>query len=231
MAPHETLATESLDLDALSTAVTAAQLSDSLDALGIRNQVLGNQITALDPGYRAYGRARTIEFVPVDEPADVAYARTDPYADFIRFMDDVQPGDFLVVATAANGCTAYWGELFSAAAIGRGAVGVVCDGPARDRARIAALGFPVFSAGTRPVDFRARMRVSGVQHAVTVAGVDIRPGDFVLADDDGIVVIPQDSASAAIRLANQRLSTESSVLQELLAGSTIAEVWTKYGVL
>jgi len=218
-------------LPVLSDAVTAAQLSDSLDAIGVRNQVLDGAIRPLVPGHRIAGSARTISFGPVTEAPESAYAEPNPYDDFIAFMDGVEPGDVIVVATGGDGRTAYWGELFSAAAIGRGAAGVICDSYTRDRAKVTALGFPVFSIGTRPIDFRARMRVTGAQVPVTAGGVHVGPGDLILAEDDGIVAVPAALTARVADLANARAARESAVLEELLAGRTIGDVWRRHGVL
>jgi regulator of RNase E activity RraA len=219
------------ELPALSEAVTAAQLADSLDAIGLRDRVADGAIRPLVPGHRIAGPARTILFGPVTEEPEIAYAEPNPYNEFIAFMDGVQPGDVIVVATGSDGRTAYWGELFSAAAIGRRAAGVICDSYIRDRAKVTALGFPVFSVGTRPIDFRARMRVTGIQVPVSLGGVRVGPGDLVLAEDDGIVAVPADVIGPATELANTRAETESAVLQELLAGDTLGEVWRRHGVL
>ena len=216
---------------ALDDRVTAAQLSDSLDSIGARGNVLEGQVRPLRSGNRMVGIARTIRFEPVSGAIDEVYSEPDPYRTFIDFMAGVQPGDVIVIATGGDERTAYWGELFSAAAIGRGALGVVCDGYTRDRDKVEALGFPVFSLGTRPLDYRGRMRIASVQEPVLCAGVPVSPGDLVLAEDDGIVVVPDAVRSEAVELANTRARTESTVLQELLGGKSIGEVWDRYGVL
>jgi 4-hydroxy-4-methyl-2-oxoglutarate aldolase len=205
--------------------VTAAQVSDSLDAAGVRDQVLDGAVRPLRPGMRAVGRARTIQFAPVEH--DVA----DPYAEFIAFMDSVGPGDVAVVATGGQLRTAYWGELFSAAAKGRGAHGVVCDSYVRDVNKILALDFPVFAIGSRPIDYRARMRVVAVDEPVTCAGVRVAPGDLVVAEDDGVAVVPATVEEEVVQLANERAGKESTVLQELLDGASLGEVWARHGVL
>ncbi|MFI7687424.1 hypothetical protein ACIBQ6_00050 [Nonomuraea sp. NPDC049655] len=112
-----------------------------------------------------------------------------------------------------HGRSACWGELFSAAAKGRGAAGVVCDGYVRDRAKILDLDFPVFALGTRPVDYRARMRVAAVQEPVTCGGVLITPGDPVPAEDDGVVAVPRardrhQRPRQHVRRDHERLPTE-----------------------
>ncbi|MFI6346148.1 RraA family protein [Streptomyces sp. NPDC050560] len=218
-------------LPPLDERVTAAQLSDSLDSLEVRGQVLDGRIRPLRGGSRIVGRARTIRFEPVTRPAAEVYADPDPYRPFIEFMDGVRRDEVVVVATGGDERTAYWGELFSAAALGRGAVGLVCDSYTRDRGRVEALGFPVFSLGTRPLDYRGRMRIAGVQEPVVCAGVRVCPGDLVLAEDDGIVVVPAAAEEGAVERANRRAATESTVLRELLSGRTIGEVWDDHGVL
>jgi regulator of RNase E activity RraA len=208
--------------DRLSTAI----LSDSCDAVGLRRQVLLERLAPLVPGSRAIGRARTTRFAPAFE-ADA----DDPYREAIEAIDGLRAGQFAVIATDSNNDSAFWGELFSAAAIGAGAVGVLTDGNLRDTDRVAALGFPAFSRSRRPIDFRGRMRVVGQDVSVVVSGVRIDPGDLVMADDDGVVVVPRAHEDEVLALARERASGESTVLAELLAGESLRTVWNRHRVL
>jgi regulator of RNase E activity RraA len=208
--------------DRLSTAI----LSDSCDAVGLRHQVLLERLAPLVPGSRAIGRARTMRFAPAFE-ADA----DDPYREAIEAIDGLRAGQFAVIATDSNNDSAFWGELFSAAAIGAGAVGVLTDGNLRDTDRVAALGFPAFSRSRRPIDFRGRMRVVGQDVSVVVSGVRIDPGDLVMADDDGVVVVPRAPEDEVLALARERASRESTVLAELLAGESLRTVWNRHRVL
>ena len=206
--------------------LTTAILSDSLDAAGLRGQVLQQRLEPVVPGSRAFGRAVTVQFAPsLDADPD------DPYRDAIEFIDSIEAGQIVVVATDKSNESAFWGELFSAAAIGSGAVGVVTDGNLRDTDRIAGLGFAAFSRSRRPIDYRGRMRVIASGAAVTFEGVLIHPGDLVMADDDGVVVVPRSSEKQVLALARERASRESTVLRELLAGESLREVWDKHRVL
>jgi 4-hydroxy-4-methyl-2-oxoglutarate aldolase len=206
--------------------LTSAILSDSLDAAGLRDQVLEHRLEPLVAGSRALGRAVTVQFAPsLDADPD------DPYRDAIDFIDSIRSGQIVVIATDESNESAFWGELFSAAAIGAGAVGVVTDGNLRDTDKIAGLGFAAFSRSRRPIDYRGRMRVVARNCAVTIAGVAIREGDLVMADDDGVVVVPRSSESRVLALARERASRESTVLQELLAGDSLREVWDRHRVL
>jgi regulator of RNase E activity RraA len=205
--------------------LTSAMVSDSLDAAGVRGNVLSNHIVALVEGSRILGRASTVQFEPTSEDSE------HPYDDAISFIDTLRQGDVAVIATGDNLSTAYWGELFSAAATGRGAVGAVTDGNIRDAQKVKELGFPVWSAGRRPIDFRARMRIVAVGQRVHVGGVAIDHRDLVIADDDGVVVIPRAFEIDVLARARQRASSESIVLDELLKGATLRDVWDKYRVL
>ncbi|WP_137844515.1 RraA family protein [Microbacterium sp. 2FI] len=206
--------------------LTTAILSDSCDAAGLRDQVLQLRLAPVVPGSRAIGRARTVRFAPstIDEPID-------PYGAAIDMIDGVRAGQLVVIATAESNDSAFWGELFSAAALGAGAAGVITDGNLRDADRIAALGFPAFSRSRRPIDYRARMRIESVDEPVVVGGVAISTGDLVMADDDGVVVVPRAHEHAVLGLARARAARESTVLAELLAGESLRAVWDRHRVL
>lgn len=206
--------------------ITSAIISDSLDAAGLRSQVLERRLLPIVAGSRAFGRAWTVRFEPSteDDPRD-------PYGAAIDYISAIGPGELAVIATGESNDSAFWGELFSAAAMGAGAVGVLTDGNLRDTGKIAALGFAAFSVSRRPIDYRKRMRVASTGEPVIISGVSISSGDLVLADDDGVVVIPREREDEVLALARQRVSTESTVLAELLAGETLRAVWDRHGVL
>jgi 4-hydroxy-4-methyl-2-oxoglutarate aldolase len=206
-------------------ALSAPIVSDSLDAVGIRNQVMSREVVPLVTGTRIAGRARTVQFVPTESDS------ADPYGTAMDFIDSLAAGSVAVIATGRDDRTAYWGELFSAAATGRGAVGAICDGPVRDTPKVRRLGFPLFASGTRPIDFRARMRITSVGEPVRCAGALVAQGDLVIADDDGVVVVPAAAESDVLRLAVVRATAERSVLSELLAGAGLREVWERWHVL
>jgi regulator of RNase E activity RraA len=212
-------------MHALSTEVSTAQLSDALDAVGRRDQVMAGDIVALARGTRAVGRAATVQFAPVDHDVE------EPYEQAIEFIDGLAAGAMAVIATGGARRSAFWGELFSAAAIGRGAAGVVCDSYVRDSPKVIALGFPAFALGTRPIDFRARMEITSLGEPVVCGGLQVRPGELVLADDDGVVVVPLDVEAQAVALANERAARETVVLDELKSGATLDSVWARHRVL
>ncbi|HUX69272.1 MAG TPA: RraA family protein [Cellulomonadaceae bacterium] len=206
--------------------LTAAMLSDSLDAVGLRHQVLDRRLAPLAPGSRVLGPAWTVRFEPAVEDDPI-----DPYGAAIDYISAIRPGEVAVIGTDQTSASAFWGELFSAAAVGAGGVGVVTDGNLRDSRKIVDLGFPAFSLSRRPVDYRARMRVVETGAVVTLCGVAIGTGDLVMADDDGVVVVPRSAADHVLALARARAASESTVLAELVAGDTLRSVWDRHGVL
>ena len=206
--------------------LTTAILSDSCDAAGLRHQVLQQRLAPIIPGSRAIGRARTVRFAP-----SLADDSADPYRDAIDVIDGIRAGQMVVISTDESNDSAFWGELFSAAALGAGASGVITDGNLRDTDRIAALGFPAFSRSRRPIDFRGRMRIVDVDVPVVLGGVEIRAGDLVMADDDGAVVVPRAREDEVLGLARQRAAQESTVLAELLNGASLRAVWDRHRVL
>jgi regulator of RNase E activity RraA len=172
------------------------------------------------------GRARTVRFAP-----SLADDSADPYRDAIDVIDGIRAGQMVVISTDESNDSAFWGELFSAAALGAGASGVITDGNLRDTDRIAALGFPAFSRSRRPIDFRARMRIVDVDVPVVLGGVEILAGDLVMADDDGAVVVPRAREGDVLDLARRRAAQESTVLAELLSGASLRAVWDRHRVL
>ncbi len=206
--------------------LTSAMVSDALDECGLRAQVLDVRLAPVVPGTRSFGRAATARFIPseADRP-------DDPYGEAIDFISGLQRGELVVIATAESNDSAFWGELFSAAAIGAGAAGVVTDGNLRDTPKLAGLGFAAFSRSRRPIDYRRRMALVATREPVTIGGVEIVSGDLVLADDDGVVVIPRVREDEVLAAARRRAAAESTVLAELLAGDTLRVVWDRHGIL
>ncbi len=216
-----------LDRDALKVLGEApvAVVSDALDRLGRRDQVLDLGIRPLWPEARLAGVA-----VPVVIVADTSEPEL-PYDGELTALDSLRPGDVPLLAVEPGVRCASWGELFSCAAIGRGAAGVIIDGFARDAAEIRALGFPAFARGLSPLDTFARAVVTGIDVEARVGGVDVRPGDLVVGDVDGIVVVPHEMADDVAEAVATKHRLEGNAREDLLAGMSIREVWIKYGVL
>ncbi len=206
--------------------VRTAMVSDCLDAIGIRNNVMDASIKPIRHSMRAVGLAATMSYVP-----DAKYDLKDPYAVAIDFLDTLQTGEIVIVATQRESLSAFWGELFSAASRGRGATGVVCEGPLRDVEAVAGLEFLAFGVLARPYDYKGRMRIESTRKPIICGGVEVNPGDAVIADADGVAVVPAKYIDEVFAAANAKAQTERTVLQDLLSGKSVREVWDSYGVL
>jgi 4-hydroxy-4-methyl-2-oxoglutarate aldolase len=198
-------------------------VADVLDRLGYRDQSLRAEIRPLSRGMVAAGTARTVRTVPAQD-----LAPAEPYKGEMAAVDALGPGDVMVVSACD---WSFWGELLSTAARYRGCRGVVIDGYTRDTPAIIAMGFPVFWRGIHPADSLGRLDVAEHDVPIHCGGVLVVPGDLVLADDDGIVIIPQGIAERAIALAEEKVRGENLVRKALAEGMSVTEAFRRYGVL
>jgi regulator of RNase E activity RraA len=217
---------DQLDLDELARTIYSAVLSDVCDASGLRSQTLDpGACLVAGPQRVLIGWARTAVSMPVVEIPD------RPYGGEIDFVDSLGAGD-VVVLDCARKPAAAWGELFSTAAVGRGARGAVIDGLIRDVDKIDELGkFPVFARGARPTDSLGRVGIKDFDVPVCVYGLTVHPLDLIVADRDGITVVPRLRADEIIAMAVDKATTENSARELLLGGGRLRDVWEKYQVL
>jgi len=203
-------------------------LSDVLDAMGLMHQALRPFVRPLDEALTLFGRVRTGRFVP-EAARD---AGRNVYVLEMELIDALRPGEVAVLA--CDGPTeliAPWGELLSTAAVARGSAGCVTDGLVRDVARIRDMRFPVFAGGIGPLDTRGRAEMVEKDAPVTIAGVTAVPGDWIMGDVDGVVIVPQDRAEDVFRAALAKIAAEDRTRDELAAGASLREVFARHGVL
>ncbi len=205
----------------------AAVLSDVLDQLGYRHQVLPPHIRPLDEPLVLVGRARTGLY------RDVYHVPRghNPYALEIALIDDLQPGDVAVLGCGSSGRIAPWGELLTTASRARGAAGCVTDGLVRDTKMIRELQFPVFHGGVGPLDSKGRGEVAAIDVPIECAGVTVNPGDLVFGDADGVLMVPQPIVKQALTQALEKVEGEDRTRAELREGARLADVFAKYGIL
>jgi 4-hydroxy-4-methyl-2-oxoglutarate aldolase len=218
------LANPDIDLNRLAKLTYSAVFSDVCDRLGYRNQIAEPGIVPLAGRGVVIGWARTVWSRPVEQPPERHYGAE------IDFLDSLRPGDVPVIDCSERPAAA-WGELFSTASVGRGARGAIIDGYIRDRERIEALDFPVLGRGCRPADSLGRISTQAVDIDIEFGGVKVSTGDLVVADMDGVTVVPRAIADEAIHLAIEKASIEDRARKLLLAGGKMAEVWEKCRVL
>lgn len=203
----------------------SAVIADALDELGYHNQAMSEHLRPLTPKHLIVGWARTISCM------DMYHVPADPYGMEIEAVDSILLGEVVVVSTGQSRRNAPWGELLSTAAKARGARGAIVDGLVRDVKKIEQLGFPIFAAGIKPVDSKGRGAVVDYNRPVECGGIMVSPGDLIVADYDGVVVVPAEAVPDAIRLATEKVSLENHTRTELAQGAYLRDVYAKYGVL
>ena len=165
-------------------------------------------------------------------PAVTVVTRDGDWAKPVEAIDRAGPGDVLVI-DAGGGPTAVWGELASWSAHGRGVAGVVIDGAIRDLDAILELGLPAFSRHVSPNAGEPKGHGEiGVE--VTVGGQRVRPGDWIVGDTSGLVVVPRERAAEVANRALDVLEHENRVREEIQRGSTLSAVqklerWERVG--
>lgn len=203
----------------------SAVVADVLDGLGFRNQTLDAGVRPLGTVTKVAGRVYTAQARPVNaSPAE-------PYKLEIAAVENMQAGDVLVIDGADDRTCGFWGELLTTACQYKGVRGVVMTASTRDLWKIRELDFPVFGIGNHPADSKGRADIVSVGEPISVAGVKARPGDLILGDEDGTVIIPAHVADETLRLAHEKMSAENIVRAELARGMPMGEAFRKYGVL
>jgi 4-hydroxy-4-methyl-2-oxoglutarate aldolase len=203
-------------VDAFKRLPTAA-ISDALDRLGIAGQALG--IAPLDVRFRLAGRAFTIRYRPVGE---VEKGNVGDY------IDDITPGDVVVLDNAGRIDCTVWGDILTAVAHRRGVGGTVINGICRDIARAIDLGYPIFSRGRWMRTGKDRVEVESMGQPVSLGDVQVRPGDILIGDADGIVVVPRSREDEVLRTAQEIESAEQAIEAETAKGTTLVEARTKH---
>lgn len=137
-------------------------------------------------------------------------------------MERAPRGSVLVVSTS-DFVAGYWGEVLTVAAEAAGVVGIIIDGGVRDIAALATRRFPAFSRG---ISMRGTIKKSApsVGKPVTFTGLQVAPGDLVVADDDGVLILPAGEVERALIAAEQRAQREAEMMEKLKSGSTTLEL-------
>jgi 4-hydroxy-4-methyl-2-oxoglutarate aldolase len=214
--------------DKLSRLLYTSVVSDVLDSFGLMHQALRPFVRPLDETLVLFGPARTGRYAL----AATSSTPQNPYELEMDLIDGLRPGEVAVLACGGpTEVIAPWGELLSTAARARQAAGCVTDGLVRDVNRIRAMQFPVFHGGIGPLDTKNRAEMMEKDATVTLAGVSVSPGDWILGDADGVVVIPADRSERVFRAALDKIAAEDTTRAELEAGHSLRAVFARHGVL
>ena len=204
-------------------AIYTAALTDVLDGRGLRNQTLPHELRPLVPGSRFAGPAYTIEGRPVDTPDwDAALRKV------LKMLGSV-PDGHVAVYSCHHEISAHLGELSVTSLQARGVVGAVIDGGCRDTGFIAKTGFPVFSRFVTPEDSTWRWGLTATEQPITIGRVGIAPGDWIVADEDGVIVVPAAIAGEVLEAAEEKAAAESLIRDAVRGGMSPLEAYETFG--
>jgi regulator of RNase E activity RraA len=209
----------------LTEQLYVAVLSDVLDQLGYNHQATRLPFHAYTGVPKLMGRCKTTLW------ADMYDKDPNPYELELKAVDGCQPDDVLICAAGGSNRSGIWGELLSTAARNSGCTGVIVHGAVRDIDKMRAMGFPVFATAKNPYDSQNRQRVVDVDVRVEIDGVQFNSGDLVMADDDGIVVVPRHLEEQVIRAALEKVNAENITRDAIRNGMKASAAYEKYGVL
>ncbi len=210
--------------DRLFTAV----IGDVMDAAGLNRQFLPPEIRAIRPETIIVGRAMPVQVADVSAGEN---GKSEAYGLLFRALDDLKPNEVYVTAGGSPDY-ALWGGLMSLRAMHLEAAGAVLEGYHRDTGEIARLGFPVFSRGPYAQDQRDRGSVIDFRCPVGFAnGTRVAPGDVVVGDIDGVVVIPAAAVADVIRNALAKVDGEDTVRRMIEAGEPTETIFARTGIM
>jgi|SRR5699024_10937542 len=211
--------------DYLEENVYSSVISDALDSLGYRNQTTDPDLRPLDSKKVLVGRAKTAQVTEINrEPKK-------PYVKLIDLLDSVGQGDVIIASLGGSNRSGFFGELLGTVTSAAGGRGAIVDGMIRDAKQLKNMGFPVFTKGFKPTDSFGRNDVVDNDVIIDCGGVTVSPGDLVIGDVDGVVIVPKDLEDQVVQKAFNKVNGEDNMREELKKGMKISEAFKKYGIL
>ena len=212
------------DLCARFDRIYTGAISDVMDGMGYRDQVLPVEIQALRPDMRVSGIALPTE----GEPAP-GLTLDEYYLPFLNLLGDIKPGH-VIISQPSDSLCAHMGELAAETAQLQGGRGVVIDGGCRDVDYILTLGFPVFCRYTTPTDIVGRWRLKSYGTPIRIGQVIVKPEDFIVGDKDGVLVIPKEITMDVLLKSEEMLSKENLVRKAVLEGVHPVKAYKEFGI-
>ena len=206
--------------------IDTAAITDVLDELGLLRQTLPSAIQPLTPAMRLAGYAFTARG---RAHRGTSRDRDQTLRRFLGMLS-AAPADSVLVLAANDGVAAHFGELSAEWFRAHRVRGAVIDGATRDVAAIVRLGFPTFVRSRSPQDSVPRWRVIDWGRPITIGGVRVTLGDVVVADLDGVVIVPRRVAHEVLQRCEKLVGTEGAVRKAIRRGLTPLAAYEKFGV-
>ena len=190
-------------------------VSDAQDKLGIKGTVIG--ILPLYETGRIAGRVVTFKLKTKGNETTTRHLGTSA-------VEAADPGDVIVCDHRGRTDVAGWGGILSTAAKTKGVAGVIIDGASRDVDEAKGLGLPLFARAAVPLTARGRIVEESTNEPIEIGGVSLSPGDYVIADNSGVVVVPQDRVAEVVPEAENIVAREQAMAKDVMAGTSVVEV-------
>jgi regulator of RNase E activity RraA len=199
-------------------------VGDILDDIGFSHQFLPQPIQPMREEMKLAGRAMPVVMI------DVYGKQKKPFGLLTEALDQLQSGEIYLASGGEMRC-AYWGEILTATAKNRGAVGAVINGFHRDTPKVLEQNWPVFSRGRFAQDSSVRTQVVDFRCQIEIGQVTVQPDDLVFGDLDGVVVVPKRVEAEIIERALAKARGEKLVRKEIEGGMSSTAAFKKYGIL
>lgn len=200
--------------------MSTTNIADALDALSLKGSTYG-----IIPMWHSMGKiigpAVTIKVIASGLTKGKHHLG-------VNAISVANPGDVIIIDNGGRIDTSCWGGILSNGAKMKGVSGVVIDGACRDLDESIETGFNVYARGTVVATARGRVTEEATNVMIQVAGVQVRPGDIVMGDRSGVVIIPKERLDEVVLKAEELHRKETAMIKEILSGVSILEVDTKY---
>jgi regulator of RNase E activity RraA len=211
-------------LDLIRKELYTPVVGDILDDLGYTHQFLPQPIQPMREEMKLAGRAMPVVMI------DVYGKQKKPFGLLTEALDQLEPGEIYLASGGDMRC-AYWGEILTATAKKRGAVGAVINGFHRDTPKVLEQNWPVFSRGRFAQDSGVRTQVVDYRCQIEIGQVTVQPGELIFGDQDGVVIVPKKVETEAIERALAKARGEKMVRKEIEGGMSSTAAFKKYGIL
>jgi len=196
--------------------LSTSTISDALDRFGLRAGCEG--IFPIVSGVKMAGPAFTLRYVPVGQVKGTV-------GDYI---DIAQPGDVIVLDNNGRTDCTVWGDILTVVAKRKGISGTVIDGVCRDVPNILKEQYPIFTRGRFMMTGKDRVMVEAMNVTVSIGKTQVKPGDIMIGDDSGVVVVPGERGEEVLKLALEIETAENQIEEAVRSGLSLKEAREKY---
>ena len=190
-------------------------VSDAMDYYGVVGVSKG--IKPYLKGAKIVGKVITMKLGPITQDRSKMHIG-------VRAIELSSDGDIIVIDNQGRTEMSSWGGILSAAAKLKGVRGVIIDGAFRDSQECEKLNFPVFAKGVTSITARGRIKEVSVNEPINVSGVEVNSGDYVIADESGIVFIPNNQSTEIITKAEEIAKKEDAIIKQLSSGESLSHI-------